>query len=99
MINAYLKDTTTIVRHGALDRYGTESGTAEETVRCFIQWKTKLLRNVKGEEVLSAGVVWLAYDPTLTHEDRIKVLGIEHSIIAIELLRDFKVRAMKVYIQ
>ncbi len=99
MIGAYLKDTVTIVRHGTRDQYGTEGPTTSALVKCFIEWKTRLLRNIKGEEVQSSAAILMRYDPTLTHEDRVMVSGVEHPIVSIELQRDFAIRSMKVYIQ
>lgn len=99
MIGAYLKDTVTIVRHGTRDQYGTESGTTNEAVKGFLQWKTRLVLNLQGEEVLSSASVLMRYDATLTHEDKIIVGGVEHPILAIELVRDLTVRGMRIYIQ
>jgi len=99
VIGAYLKDVITVVRHGARDQYGTEGATTDELMRGYIEWKTRLVLNIKGEEVLSSAGVLMRYDPTLTHEDKITIGGVEHLILAIELVRDFSVRGMKVYIQ
>lgn len=99
MINSYLKDVVTVVRHGIRDQYGTEGSTTTELVRGYIEWKTRLALNIKGEEVLSSASILMRYDATLTHEDRITIGGVEHLILAIELVRDLSVRGMKVYIQ
>ncbi len=99
MIGAYLKDILTIVRHGTRDQYGTEGATTSEAAKGFIQWKSKLVLSIKGEQVLSSASILMRYDSTLTHEDKITIDGVEHLIIAIEKVRDFSTRGMRVYIQ
>ncbi|MEN6311204.1 MAG: hypothetical protein ABFD80_06655 [Acidobacteriota bacterium] len=98
MINAYLRDALTIVRHGTRDQWGSEGATTEEAALGYIEWTTRLVRNIKGEEVASSANILLPYDATLTHEDRIKIDGVEHSIITVQLVKDFTTRAMKVFI-
>ncbi len=98
MISAYLRDSLTIVRHGTRDEWGTESAATEEAVLGYIEWGTRLVRDIKGEEVASSANILLAYDATLTHEDRIRIDGVEHPIISIALVKDFTTRAMKVFI-
>lgn len=98
VINAYLKDSLTVVRHGAVDQYGTEGATTAEAAAGFVEWKTRLVRNIKGEEVRAAASILMWYDSTLTHEDRIRIGAVEYPIIAIEIVRDFTVRGMRVYI-
>lgn len=98
MINAYMKDQLTIVRHGTVDQYGTEGVTTDEAGAGFVEWKTRLVRNIKGEEVRAAASILMRYDATLTHEDRIRIGSVEYPIIAIEIVRDFTVRGMKVFI-
>lgn len=98
MISAYLRDPLTIVRHGARDQWGSEGATTSEAALGYIEWSTRLVRNIKGEEVASSANILLAYDATLTHEDRILIDGVEHSIITIQRVKDFTARAMKVFI-
>lgn len=98
MIGAYLKDNFIVLRHGTKDQYGSEGPGTEEPAKGLIEWKTRLMRSIQGEEVLSQASVLMAYDATLTHEDRLKLSGVEYPILAIEVLRDFAVRGMKVYI-
>lgn len=99
MIGAYLKDTLTLVRHGVRDAFGTEGATTEESVRGLVEWKTRLMKTTNGEEVLCSGYVLMRYDSTVTHEDRLKISGIERQIVAVEVARDFSVRGMKVYVR
>lgn len=98
MIGAYLRDRLTILRHGARDKYGEASDPAQETVYGYVEWKTRLVRDIHGEQVASSASVLLAYDPALTHEDQVRIDDVDHSILIIEIVKDFSTRAMKVYL-
>lgn len=98
MIGSYMVDTLTIVRHATLDQWN-EPGTATlELTTGYIEWGSKLVRNLQGEQVVAAARVWLEYDSTLTHEDKIRIDGVDHSILQIETHKDFEARATVVYI-
>ena len=80
MINAYAVDDITILQWNGNDSWGEpESGTMVN-VKGYIEWKTRLIRNAKGEEVVSTLMVYLPKRKTdnalgrpLMHEDRIIV--------------------------
>lgn len=98
MIKAYMVDAITIVRHAALDVYN-EPGTAtlEETM-AYVDWGSRLVRNLQGEQVVASASVMMEYDATLTHEDKIRIDAVDHVILRIEKMKDFADRGMMVYI-
>lgn len=83
MINVYCVDELTIFKHLGNDSWGEPlSGTAV-TVKGYVEWKTTLRRDARGEQVLSTVMVYLpksiersAYlGRPLTHQDRIWIGG------------------------
>lgn len=98
MIKAYLKDPVTVLRHGARDAWGAAPAPTRELALGFLEPGSRLVLNLQGEQVLSSARVLLAYDATLTHEDELEISGVRHPIVAIEVLKDFRIRGMKVYI-
>ena len=82
-IDAYMVDDLTILMWNGEDTWGEPlSGTMVE-VKGYIEWKTRLVRNVLGEEVTSSVTIMLpkkidkaAYlGRALCHEDRIWIGG------------------------
>jgi len=98
MIESYMVDPLTIVRHVAPDSFNEAGTPSFELTTGYIEWGTKLIRNLQGEQVVAAARVWLEYDVTLNHEDKIRIDGVDHSILQIETPKDFEARATLVYI-
>lgn len=80
MMDVYAVDSIVILAHGGNDSWGEpESGTMVP-LKGYVEWKTQLIRNQKGEEVVSPVMVYLPKRKTesalgrpLFHEDRIVV--------------------------
>lgn len=94
MLNAYLQDNI-IIRKVTYDQWGTPSTSDVSTVGRFI-FKTKLVRNDAGEQVVSSANVLLKPDASIEHEDKIVYSGKEYSILSIEIGKDFTDRMKKV---
>jgi len=81
MINVYLVDPLTIVKWNGNDTWNEPLSASLIDVKGYIEWKTKLVRNLQGEEVVSSVTVMLpkkidkaAYlGRALCHEDRIQI--------------------------
>ena len=97
MLNVYGVDSITIVRDGGYDRRGEPSATTSESVKGYVEWKTHLVRDINGEEVLSSGYVMLPYDSTIDHKDKLTIESVTYSILNIERLRDFSSRGLRVH--
>lgn len=98
MIGSYMVDALTIVRHAARDQWNEEGTPTLELTTGYIEWGTKLIRDLQGDQVVAAGRVWLEYDSTLTHEDKLRIDSVDHVILKIETQKDFEARATLVYI-
>ena len=100
MIGVYCVDDLVIVKWNGEDTWGEPcSGTMVE-VKGYVEWKTRLVRNLQGEEVVSTVTIYIqkkidrpAYlNRALCHEDRIiEVNGetFDRAIIAINAPKDF----------
>ena len=99
MLDAYDVDDLSIVRYGGRDEWEKPLPPTIEAVTGYVEWKTRVLVNDNGKNVLSTGYVLLNYDATITEKDKIMIDGIKHPIISIETLKDFEEAATKVYFQ
>lgn len=86
MINVYLTNTI-VIKKIAYDQWGEPSETPE-TVKARIEYKTRLIRNFAGEQVVSSARVMLK-NRTLSYADKINFDNIDHSILSISKGQDF----------
>ena len=97
MLNVYGVDSITIVRDGGFDEWGEPSATTSESVKGYVEWKTHLVRDINGEEVVSSGYVTLSYDSTIDHKDKLTINSTTFSILSIDRLKDFSNRGLMVH--
>ena len=96
MISSYAVDKITIVKWNGNDQWGEPIATTNINVRGYIDWKTKMVKTILGQEVqttvaaISPVFVYLQMKKTdkalgraLRHEDRIIVDGMERAILTI----------------
>ena len=102
-MSAYLTDDITIIKSAGYDIYNQPVATSEVGVKGKIEYKTKLISDLKGAEVVagtrgavtaSASVLLpesidVALERALNHDDRLKFNDIEHTILKIEQPKAF----------
>lgn len=98
MIRAYCVDDITLYRYAGSDEYNEPNPPTPIDLKGYVEWKTKLVRNFAGEQVVSSGMVYLLYDAALTHQDRLTIDGIDHAILNCVLQKDFSKEHLEVYI-
>lgn len=86
MINVYLTDTI-VIKKITYDKWG-ESSETTETVKARIEYKTRLIRNFAGEQVVSSARIMLK-NRILSHADKINFDDADHSILSIGKEKDF----------
>jgi hypothetical protein len=97
MLNVYGVDSITIVRDGGYDRRNEPSATTSESIKGYVEWKTHLVRDINGEEVVSLGYVTLPYDSTIDHKDKLTISSVTYSILSIDRMKDFSNRGLIVH--
>ena len=95
MINAYMTDNITIQRI-TYGTWGTSTPTNVATKGRF-EFKTKLVRNMAGEQVVSSANVMLPVI-ILGHQDKVIYDSKTYSILTIELKKDFSNRFLLIYL-
>lgn len=104
MISAYCIDEITIIKHEGRTDHGEPLATTDVPVKGKIEYKTKLVRNIAGEQVVSSAMVLFPesinvnLERELTHEDRLKFDGVEHVILRIDKPKAFSGPIYEVYI-
>lgn len=106
MINAYLTDDLWTVKapDPPFDEYNKPNPPVVAAVKGFIDWKSRIVRNLEGEEVTSQASVLLKLDPDLGHEDKLRIYdptrdeNIDHAIIAIHPAKGFFIAGLWVYL-
>lgn len=91
MITSYAVDRITVVKWNGYDEWNQPNATTSHVVRGYVEWKTRLVRDIKGEEIISPIRVYLPMRKTdrlvgraLTHEDQLIVDGRQRSILSID---------------
>jgi hypothetical protein len=98
MISAYLIDPITVRYLSTLDQWNTATYSDVATM-ARIEWSDKLIRNAKGEQVVSAALVYLGGDIVApTNADRIVIEGIEHAIMRVDKKTDFSISHYEIWI-
>ncbi len=106
MINVYLTDDLWTVKapDPPLDEYNVPNAPIVKAIKGLIQWKTKLIMNLEGEEVTSNGNVLLKVDTDLGHNDQLRIYdssrgkNIDHPIIIILPAKGFFTAGIYVYL-
>ncbi len=111
MISAYLVDRVNIIKWNGFDTLNRPIATTTVAVRGYVEWKTNLVRDIRGEEVVSQTKVisplkvYLhmkrtdkALGRALRHEDRLSIDGRERSILSIHEPKAFGHPHYEVYL-
>jgi hypothetical protein len=87
MIDVYLTDDINLKQY-TFDKYGEITATTVTALKGRIEYKTQLVRNFAGEQVVAGSNV-LIKNRTITHADKIEFEGTDHVIIGIDIIQDF----------
>lgn len=112
MISAYCIDDVTIIQSGGHDSWNEPLAPTEISVKGKIEYKTKLIRDLKGEGVVAGtagaamasamvrfpGSIDVDLGRDLSHEDKLKFDGVEHVILKIDKPKAFSSPIYEVYV-
>lgn len=98
MINSYMTDTVTLFDR-TVDHWGTVVGETPRVVRCRVEPCTKTIRDAAGLDRVSAAR--LLFDPRerILAGDFVEIADGRHQVIRVDEMKDFRVRALEVWIQ
>lgn len=99
MLRAYMQDPITVIFSEGEADWGEPADTTDKKMLAYIKWKSHLVRNLAGEQVVSRATVYIIYDRTLTHKDRIKIGEIEYVILDLTPGKDFSDNHQEAHIQ
>jgi hypothetical protein len=98
-------DRIVIIKWNGYDTRNEPFPKTNVTTRGYVEWKTNLVRDLKGENVTAPIHVYLhmrktdaALGRALCHEDRVIVDGLERPIIAIHEPKSFSCPHYEVYL-
>jgi len=107
MIRAYMVDDFIIHKWNGYDKWGEPKPCTLIDVKGYIKYKMRLVRNIKGEEVVSIAMVYFSkpdmdalLSRALLHMDRIQTSteSYSHAIIQIDTPKAFSDPHYEVYI-
>lgn len=98
MLRAYMQDTITL-KFNTGYVWGEPTWLIPDPIKAYIDWKSHMVRNLAGEQVVSRAIVYIIYDRTLTHEDRIIIGTIEYTILDLTPGKDFSGNHQEAHIQ
>jgi len=99
MLRAYMNDTITLHFDNGPDTRGEPTWFIPDPILAYIKWKSHLVRNFAGEQVVSRAIVYIIYDRTLTHKDRIQIGAIKYTILDLTPGKDFSGNHQEAHIQ
>lgn len=108
MISSYEVDKFIIKKYKDRDTWGTKNTPETIEIKGYLEYKTRLIRDIKGEEVTSSIMIRIhkkkldrKLNRALNHEDRIyKINGeqIDKAILRIYIIKDFYDSHYEVYL-
>lgn len=101
MIRAYMSDDITVLFWEGDDDWGEPLPTLDKDMKAYVDWKTHLIRNLAGEQVVSRGMVYIIYSRKLNHKDMIYNIngdGIKYAILDIRPGKDFSENHQEVHL-
>ncbi|MCK4829209.1 hypothetical protein KA005_76505 [bacterium] len=101
MLRAYMQDLITL-KFDTGHVWGEPTWWIPDPILAYVEWKSHLVRNLAGEQVVSRAIVYIIYPArTLTHKDRIIInaTGIEYAILDLTPGKDFSPNHQEAHIQ
>ena len=89
MLRAYFQDTITVIYSNGTDQWGEPIAATETEMKAYIDFKTHLVRNLAGEQVVSSGIVYVMPATTIQHDDFIEYNSKRYAILKINPGKDF----------
>lgn len=97
MLEVYEVDDITILFYQGRNKFNQLRYKAVKT-KGYVDNKTRLVRNIHGEETVAQATVYINHPRQITHRDYIRFQGVRHSVINMVEAKDFSPNHQEVYI-
>jgi len=97
MLEVYEIDDLEILFYSGRNKYNQLTYKSVKT-KGYIDWKTRLVRDIAGEETVSSATIYINHPRKITHKDYIKIDDVRHSVINMVEAKDFSVNHQEVFI-
>lgn len=94
-----MQDPITVIFDEGEADWGEPNPTTDIEMLAYIAWKSHLVRNLAGEQVLSRAIVYVMSSRQLTHKDKIKIKEVEYVVLDLVPGKDFSENHQEVHIQ
>ena len=98
MLRAYMKDDITVLYSEGEDSWGEPLTAVTIPMKAYVVWKTHLIRNIAGEQVVSRGMIYAMPDRLITHADIIKIETIEYVVLDAHAGKDFSENHQEIHL-
>lgn len=99
MLRAYMQDSITVIFDNGENQWGEPLATTDTPMLSYIAWKSHLVRNLAGAQVLSRAIVYIICERTLTHKDKIRIGTVDYAILDLTPGKDFSENHQEAHIQ
>ena len=93
-----MKDDITVLYNEGEDEWGEPNPTTDVEMKAYLDWKTHLVRNIAGEQVVSRGTAYIMPARVITHADIIKIGTIKYAILDARDGKDFSKNHQEVHL-
>ena len=84
-----MQDDITVIYSNGNDQWGEPIAATETEMKAYIDFKTHLVRNLAGEQVVSSAIVYVMPATTIQHDDFIEYNSKRYAILSINPGKDF----------
>lgn len=99
MLRAYMQDPITVIFDNGETIWGEPLPTTNTVMLSYIAWKSHLVRNLAGAQIVSRAIVYIICERTLTHKDKIRIGLIDYAILDLTPGKDFSTNHQEAHIQ
>ena len=96
-MNEYMTDKITVYKADSFDKWGNPTRSSAD-VACRFEFKTRLVKDLSGAEVVSGAMALIDGDYNIKHTAKIKYQDIEYAVINIAKKKHFDAEYTEVYL-
>lgn len=94
-----MQDDITVIYSNGVDQWGEPIAPTETDMKAYVYFKTHLVRNLAGEQVVSRAKIYVMPDTLIQHDDFIEYDSIRYAILDVNPGKDFSDNHQEIHIQ